>query len=175
MNPFKNAKTFKVFETNNMTALRTGHMVAQAPFYGHTGQAGFVENGFVMYLKNVDGELQLVKPEDAAQTDQPFIHYTEELMPYDYTELKHFAVETEGEGNDEVSYPRALALYVGDTFTTNNVKGNIEEGYYHVNDDGEFETGDGGQEYVGPVFHGKESTLPDGETDAVELTVLSLQ
>ena len=184
---------FKVVEVNNAVALRSGHIIAQAPLkkinYLATnaspgtgdGAELYVQNGYVLYL-DVDGELKspirvnaVVK---AAQA--PILHFTEELFTDGISEeLRHFALDF----NDEnIAYPRGLVLNVGDTFTTNNFTGTLATATVAViSDAGQFvlyadmaAAGSALTNYVGPLFHVLPSTLPDGETDAAELTVLAL-
>lgn len=183
---------FKVVEINNAVALRSGHIIAQAPLkkinYLATnatpgtgdGAEGYVQNGSVFYL-DVDGELKspirvnaVVK---AAQA--PILHFTEELFTDGISEeLRHFAVDF---NDEDIAYPRGLVLNVGDTFTTNNFSGTLSTATVAViNDAGQFvlyadmaAAGTALTNYVGPLFHVLPSTLPDGETDAAELTVLA--
>lgn len=111
--------TFKVFEVNNLTGLRNGHMLAQMQADVDNiakvtfGDIEFVENGIIVGL-DADGTISNYDP---AKHDCPFVHYTEEILTW-LPELKYFACPVE----DGVVYPRAIALYVGDTFTTNNHK-----------------------------------------------------
>lgn len=113
--------TFKVIEMNRSTGLVMGHVLSQnlggatlksnttaAP--GHT----FIENGIVVGLSN-DRTIENFDPEKHAQ---PFIVFTEELNTY-LDALKYYATEKIG---TEV-YPRAVALYNGDAWTTNNYSG----------------------------------------------------
>ena len=174
-----NTWNFKVVEINNSVALRSGHIIAQAPlakanFAG--GSAEYLENGYILYL-DIDGELKSPSEVDAAilAGQAPILHYTEELFTTGLTEqLKHFAVEWD---EDDIAYPRGLVLHVGDTFTTNNFSGTLTDATLaKINDDGEFVLADdkaGLGTYTGPLFHVVPSTLPDGETEAAELTLLA--
>jgi hypothetical protein len=173
--------TFKVVEINNVVALRTGHILAQhelpkAKFLG--GSETYVQNGEIVFL-GVDGKLatrnQLA---DNAVIDnlKPFLIFNEELMTGPYTDLKYFAEVFDG----DVAYPRALALNVGDTFTTDNyvlVSGtSFAQGLYAIiNANGKLEVRkDLTVDYVGPLFAVVGSTLPDGITNAYEFTVITL-
>lgn len=158
--------TFKVFEMNNLTGLRNGHilanMKADATIAAVTkGEHKYLENGIIVGL-NADGT---VGNYDPAKHKQPFVHFTEELCSYS-DELKHYAEPFV----DGVVYPRCVGLYVGDTFTTNNYTGEIE--------------GDGYATVVGGVlnlvaeadnamFKATASTLPDG-SDAYEFLYLGV-
>lgn len=192
MNVYGLLPVFKVVEVNNAVGIKSGHIIAQAPLrkidYLATnatpgtgdGAASFVENGYIFYL-DVDGRLKspirvnaVVK---AAQA--PILHFTEELFTTGLSEeLRHFAVEF----NDEnIAYPRGIVLNVGDAFTTNNFTGTLATATVAVISDlGQFvlyadmaAAGSALTNYVGPLFHVLPSTLPDGETDAAELTVLA--
>ena len=184
MNIYDLLPQFKVLEINKMVALHNAHNIAQVPTKVSTRPAGerkFVENGYVFYLESVDGELQLVTPSAAESRQNPFLIYTEELFDGYSDELRHYATEFDEDG--EKAYVRGLALYVGDVFTTNNVNA-VATGLYYLADDGSF-TNDAASDgtgdtintgtYEGPVFHGLASTLPDGDTDAVELTLVRFQ
>jgi hypothetical protein len=180
MNLYDLLPIFKVVEINNSVSIKTGHIIAQAPLlkadYEGTN-AEYVENGYILYL-DLDGKLKSPANVDAIiKASQPAIlHFTEELFTTGLSEeLRHFAVEF----NDEnIAYPRGLVLHVGDAFTTNNFVGTFATATLatvnglgqialHVNKAG-LPAG-----YTGPLFHVEKTTLPDGETDAVELTVLA--
>lgn len=192
MNVYGLLPEFKVVEINNSVALRSGHIIAQAPLskidYLATnatpgtgdGAASYVENGYVLYL-DVDGKLKspIRVSADIIANQPAILHYTEELFTTGLSEeLKHFAVEW---NEDDECYPRGLVLHVGDTFTTNNYTGTLSTATVAIlNAQGKFvlyatlaaaKTGDA--DYVGPLFHVVPSTLPDGETDGAELTVLA--
>jgi hypothetical protein len=176
-------RNFKVVEINNSVALRAGHIVAQAKLVRRTGSQwetpAFVENGFFFNM-DVDGELKA--PGNVANValklnQNPILHYTEELMTGPLTDLKYFAEAWETEGADQVCYPRGLVLGVGDTFTTNNFTGTYANGVAILTAAGQLSrlasvptTIAGG--YVGPLFNVVASTLPDGETNALEVTYL---
>lgn len=177
------ARNFKVVEINNSVALRAGHIIAQAKLVKRAGSqwadAEFVQNGYFFNL-DVDGELKA--PGNIANAalklnQAPILHYTEELMTGPITDLKYFAEGWETEGNAQVCYPRGLVLGVGDTFTTNNFTGDFVAGVAILTAAGVLDrkasvpsTISGG--YVGPLFNVVPSTLPDGETNAFEVTYL---
>lgn len=160
-------KKYKVVEINNSVALRTGHMIAQAPLAveNYLGDdKAVVENGYILFL-DIDGELK--SPGKASLKVAPVLHYTEELFTGMRTQLDAFAVPFK----DGVAYPRGLVLHVGDAFTTNNVAEEmIEDGLYTINDKGQFVAGT-----VGHLFVGVAGYLPDGETPALELTYVGYQ
>lgn len=117
---------FKVFEVNNLTGLRSGHMLAQtkadaAIATKTVGDYEFIENGIIVGLSATN----TVENFDATKHSQMFVHYTEELNTV-LPDLEYFAVPVEEEG----TYPRCIALYVGDTFTTNNYTGTYEGAKY---------------------------------------------
>jgi hypothetical protein len=200
MNVYNLLPVFKVVEINNAVGIRSGHIIAQAPLkkinYLATnatpgtgdGAQAYVENGSILYL-DVDGELKSPIRVSAAikGAQQPILHFTEELFTTGLSEeLRHYALEF----NDEnIAYPRGLVLHVGDAFTTNNyvagVEATVEVPFANaklaiVNGLGQFvlhttlaAIGTEVTNYVGPLFQVVQSTLPDGETLAVELTVLA--
>jgi hypothetical protein len=200
MNVYNLLPIFKVVEINNAVGIRSGHIIAQAPLKKinylagnasvgtNDGAAQYVENGSILYL-DVDGELKSPIRVSAAikGAQQPILHFTEELFTTGLSEeLRHYALEF----NDEnIAYPRGLVLHVGDAFTTNNYVAGVEATVAVpfanarlaiVNGLGQFvlhttlaAIGTAVTDYVGPLFQVVQSTLPDGETPAVELTVLA--
>lgn len=106
----------KVLEANLSTGLRTGHMLAQHPFAKPTSGVAkdYIDNGLLFTL-GTDGVLALAQ---ATTVEPVFIHFTEELQVLNFLSgRKYFTVEYEENG---VAYPRCIALYVGDTWTTDN-------------------------------------------------------
>jgi len=192
MNVYGLLPVFKVVEINNSVGLKSGHLIAQAPLrkidYLATnatpgsgdGAEDYVQNGSILFL-DVDGRLKSPIRVNAAvkAAQQPILHFTEELFTTGLSEeLRHFAVEF---NDDDIAYPRGLVLHVGDSFTTNNFSGTLATATVAVIDDaGKFvlyadmaAAGTALTNYVGPLFHVVPSTLPDGETDAPELTLLA--
>jgi hypothetical protein len=192
MNVYGLLPVFKVVEINNSVGIRSGHIIAQAPLkkinYLATnatpgtgdGAQDYVQNGSILFL-DVDGELKSPIRVNAVvkAAQKPILHFTEELFTTGLSEeLRHFAVEF---NDDDIAYPRGLVLHVGDSFTTNNFTGTLATATVAViNDLGQFvlyadmaAAGSALTNYVGPLFHVVPSTLPDGETDAAELTVLA--
>jgi hypothetical protein len=184
--------TFKVLEVNNIAALRNGHMLSQIvlpknKFLG--GSATYIENGEIVFLDvdgklatlnkvgTTDGSTAITNAADVKPQLQPFIIFNEELMTGPYTDLKYFAEVFDA---DNVAYPRALALNVGDSFTTNNYvigAGTQANGAYAtINGDGKLSTSNvlPTTAYRGPLFAVVSTTLPDGATAAMEFTVISL-
>lgn len=153
MDIFKQLRGNAIVEANNLTGLRNGHMVAQAAFVKPEG-ATKLENGVILQL-NKDNKLELATGHEGA-----FLHYSEEHMKFlDSASLDMFYLPL---GDEEV-YPRAVALYEGDTFTTDKVE-NIAEAtseYKPVTvEDGvlKFDTGVTNK---GPIA--KAATLPNGK------------
>ena len=146
---------FKVVEVNNLTGLRNGHMLSQ--FAADESLATtvngnkFIENGVIVSLSK-DGKI--VPYAEGTM----FIHYTEELNTF-IDELQYFAVPVEDE-----TYIRCIALYTGDTFTTNNVVAG--EGSYGKVVGGKINITNSAE---GAQFIVKKSTLPNGE-EAYECT-----
>lgn len=117
---------FKVFEVNNLTGLRNGHMLAQTPADAAiavktVGDYDFIENGIIVGLSATN----TVENFDKTKHCQMFVHYTEELNTI-LPDLEYFAVPVEEDG----TYPRCIALYIGDTFTTNNYSGELGTAKY---------------------------------------------
>lgn len=181
--------TFKVLEINNMVALRSGHIVSQVILPKNkflAGSSTYIENGEIIFLDvdgkfatrnklgTTDGSTAITNADEVKPYLVPFIIFNEELMTGPYTDLKYFAEVFDA---DNVAYPRALALNVGDSFTTNNYVGTQSTAAYAtINTDGKIAlatalpTG----AYQGPIFKAVPTYLPDGTTAAVELTVISL-
>lgn len=156
---------FKVVEINNVAALRMGHVIAQTPAKEAgvatktVGDYKFLENGVIVGL-DADGTL---KNFDKANHYQPCLIYTEELVANGF--LDQFANLME----DGVCYPRALPLNLGDTFTTNQFKGTIGDGYGVVTDG--IINIQAAKE--GAMFIVKKSNLPAGQ-EAIECTYIGL-
>lgn len=104
----------KIVEVGKLHGLLSGHMIAQMP-YSNAGISTF-DNGFILAMNKAaaSGELKLA----GASDKEVFLHYTEELMNGFYAGLEYFAIEKDSDGK---FYPRAIALYPGDEFVTNNV------------------------------------------------------
>ncbi len=109
---------FKIVESNRLTGLVTGHVLAQFPLnpaaaiIKTVGGNDFVENGFIVGL----GKDLQIDAYDPAKHAAPFLVFTEELNTF-MGGLKYFATEEDANGD---IYPRAIGLFVGDVFTTNN-------------------------------------------------------
>lgn len=113
--------SFKVMEVNNLTGLRSGHMLSQVKVGTDIakvakGNLSFIENGIIVGL-SADGTIENF---DVTKHGCAFVHFTEELNTV-LSGLEYFAVPVEDE-----TYIRAIALYVGDTFTTNNHSAVVE-------------------------------------------------
>ena len=110
---------FKIVEINRSTGLVAGHVLAQFPLADDAGLevtyggVDYLENGFIVGL----GAGLELEPYDAADHAQPFLVYAEELNTF-FDGLKWYATMEDEE--DGIIYPRALGLFVGDAFTTNN-------------------------------------------------------
>jgi hypothetical protein len=182
---------FKVLEVNNIAALRTGHMLSQVelPKTKFLGRAEtYIQNGEIVFL-DVDGKLatrnnlgesatdgttDIVNAKDISTQLQPFIIFNEELMTGPYTDLKYFAEVFDA---DNVAYPRALALNVGDSFTTNNYAGTYANAAYAtINSDGKLAlaTALPTTAYRGPLFACVPGYLPDGTSQGVEFTLIAI-
>lgn len=177
MNILKHLPTHKVLEVNLSVGLRISHMLAQMPFAKPaTGVAkDFIDNGLLFEMDSKTGAVALA---DNTATGQLFIHYTEELMNSIVSGFKYFTVEYDANG---VAYPRLIALYSGDTYTTDNfvittkttdgavAPANTSEYNYAIPKAGQFEIFKTlPTTHTGHVFKAKATTLPDG-TAAVEV------
>lgn len=157
--------TFKVVEINNSTAHRIGHAISQVPCYEAdvkvTEKNGFnfIENGIIVGL---DAEYKL-KNYDAAKHSQPCLVYNDELITGPIDTLDKYAEEIEA---GKPAYVRALPLYLGDTFTTNNFVGTAADGYAEVVD-GQLKLQS--DVTATTLFIARKSTLPNREV-AVEFT-----
>lgn len=154
---------FKVVEINNMAALRMGHVIAQNKAANdiavkEVSGVKFLENGIIVGL-GADGKIANYDP---ALHAQPMLVFNEELIEGPLYSLDNFAERVDAV--DGV-YPRCLPLYLGDTFTTDNIAGSIENGFYKV------VAGKLTYEAIksdATMFIGKVTTLPAGQ-NAVEL------
>ena len=140
---------FKVVEVNRLTGLTAGHMLSQFKNGDVTltqaGENDFLENGLIVGLSK---DL-VIDNYDAEKHAQPFLVFNEELNTF-MNGLKYYA---EPVVDGEV-YPRAIGLYVGDTFTTNNYTGA-----------GDFATVNNGVLTLGTkgIFKAEKATLPTGK------------
>ena len=185
MNVLNLFNTHKVVEVNLSTGLRTGHMLAQHKYeYAKNGAVGTVDNGCFFRMSKANPD-QVVLADNSNAVGDYFLHYTEELFTTGLVDsFKYFAVECDEEVIGATSYyycyPRCIALYTGDTFTTDNYNvgsttlANAKfalvgpKGIVTLYDSIPASISGG---YTGPLFQAVKSTLPDG-TDAVQLTVL---
>ena len=165
--------TFKVVEPNRLTGLITGQVLSQfqaTEAIKETNDAGvtYLENGVILGL-NEDLTLGAF---DSSTHKQALLHFTEELNTF-LSGNNKFAVEEDQDGE---LYPRAIALYVGDSFTTDNFAfelegenagvASVENGLITVHKNTTALTGE-------PVFAIEMTTLPTGE-EAVRATYLGL-
>ena len=158
---------FKVFEMNNLTGLRNGHILANMKADMENiaavtvGTNKYIENGIILGL-DAEGT---VSNYDAAKHKVPFVHFTEELLTY-FNELNLYAEPVV----DGVVYPRCIGLYVGDTFTTDNYTGTLEGDGYAVVEDGVLKLQTAAE---GAMFKATASSLPNGD-DAYEFLYLGV-
>lgn len=182
MNFINSLSKHKIVEVNKSVGLLNGHVVAQAP-YRQVADETYLDNGWVMFL---DDAAELVI--GAGHKAQPFLHYTEELMTGPVIGAEYFTVDLDQLlGGDKVCYPRAIALYEGDEFTTNNfvLASGVtlaEATFAIVNGDGELELTDAipTDDYEGPLFKAAKEVLPVGAAytqgtavDAAHLVLLN--
>lgn len=175
MNFINQLSKHKIVEVNRLTGLLSGHMVAQAPY---RTTAKTFDNGAIMFLDDV---AELVLGSDAAaQKKQPFLHYTEELLTGPVSGLEYFTVDvvgSDGVSVEGVCYPRAIALYEGDQFTTNNIAGtipaaNVKKFAWLVAGVLTIADAKPATTYEGPLFVVEKDTLPAGQP-AVRLTLVN--
>ena len=149
---------FKVVEVNRLTGLTAGHVLSQFKngdvTLKNVNGNDFLENGLIVGL-NKDLEIDNY---DAAKHAQPFLVFNEELNTF-MNGLKYYAEPV----IDGEVYPRAIGLYVGDIFTTNNyaVAGATDPKYAKVVD-GKLTLQDTADSAT--MFVVEESTLPTGGT-----------
>jgi hypothetical protein len=147
---------FKVVEINRSTGLVAGHILAQFPYDGDAavtvGGKDFLQNGVIVGL-NDDLTLGDFSP---ALHSQPFLVYTEELVTF-LSGNKYFANVEDYEGD---IIPRAIGLFVGDAFTTNNFTGT---GAFAAVVDGVLTRQ---ASVAGASFVVQASTIPTGEVGA---------
>ena len=169
MNFINSLTKHKIVEINKSVGLLNGHVVAQAPYRAQEISTGvfetYLDNGCVMFL---DDAAELVV--GAGHMAQPFLHYTEELMTGPVIGAEYFTVDLDQTfDGDAVCYPRAIALYEGDEFTTNNFV--FKAGVSWTNGKFAVLNADGALEvvaaiptaaYEGPLFAAKKEVLPVG-------------
>lgn len=161
--------TFKQVEPQHLQGLTSGHVLSQLPVsynvegksYGvptvTVGDAKYIENGIIVSISNT-GTLEAYK----GDAKQAFIHYDEELDPSDFSTKSSFAVL--GEGAE--TYIRAVALFPGDEFVTDQVNGVMTAGTaYTVDTNGVIaNTGSGnGVQFLYVGGSAFETTLPNGK------------
>ena len=170
MNFINSLTKHAIVEINKSVGLLNGHVVAQAP-YRQVADETFLDNGWIMFL---DDAAELVI--DAGHKAQPFLHYTEELMTGPVIGAEYFTVDLDDTlDGDKVCYPRAIALYEGDEFTTNNFvfasgvafgagSGETEGLFAVLNGDGKLEVRAAAptSSYEGPLFKARKEVLPVG-------------
>lgn len=151
---------FKVVEPNRLTGLVTGHVLSQFPLATDStlindvnGKVNVIENGAIVGL-NAD---LLVDAYDAKTMGHPFLVFTEELNTI-FDGLKFFATAEDADGE---IYPRGVALYVGDVFTTNNYAGATEAATHAKVVDGVLTLQTAAD--ADTLFAVEESTLPLGD------------
>lgn len=164
--------TFKVVEMNRSVGLGMGHILSQYkvdPTSTFTniakvtvGASVFVENGVIVGL---DTGLTLSNF-SMTNHNRPFIVFTEELNTF-MDGLKYFANGEDAHGD---IYVRAVALYEGDTWTTNNFSGDADKKFAKVVN-GVITTQ--ASKDVNTLFAVEASTTPLGET-AIRVTYLGI-
>lgn len=177
MSYYSNFGTHKVVEVNQSTGLRTGHMVAQTPFLRGALTGEGLDNGYILALSSTADQLVL-----ADNAKHIFMHFTEEHMPVlsRSAGLKYFTVPyikgEEADGSEDYCYPRAIALYTNDTWTTDNFTGDLPEAgvlAWATVEKGQLKIvatePDAGTDHVFKVVA---TTLPDAVTPAGQFTYL---
>jgi hypothetical protein len=159
---------FKVVEINRSTALTAGHVIAQYPAkaadVAHKEVKGYddlgaektikvLENGIIVGL-NSDAE---VVNYAASACAQPCLLANDELPTSPLEGLDQYCEVFE----NDVTYPRVLPLYVGDSFTTNNYKGTETDAKYAKVSGGVLELQSAAD--ADTLFVAKVATLPAGQ------------
>ena len=169
-----------VLEQNLSVAMKSGHIVAQTPLqkanFGD-GSSDWIDNGYFLAIDIADAEFK------TGIDSVWYIHWTEEIFE-DRNLLKDWTVEFDENG---YAYPRMVAVYTGDVWTTNNYTGTLATNSVAYVDvaTGQLtivadkaslpaDTGVSGVAYNGPLFHVTESTLPDGSTPAGEFFCIEM-
>ena len=180
----------KVVEPNKMTGLRIGHMLAQQPmteqqWYGDVNAnraEHVVDNGYVLY-QDIDGYIK--KPvntnADVIASGHVYLLFTEEKQGGYSNYLVHYTnmfTEDEHDTEGRIVYPRMIALYSGDLFTTDNYLETVplaSATHAILNSSGQIELQNAlpVSPYVGPLFRVIPTTLPNGTTDAAQFEVIS--
>ena len=153
MSYYGNFTTHKVVEMNQSTGLRTGHMVAQT----RLDVALDVTKDALVLAKGTESRV--------------FIHFTEEYQPIMKAGLKYFSVPLmEDADKNKYCYPRAIALYENDAWTTDNFTGDFAASGTTWAEvvDGVLTLKDAKPEAGKHIFLAKKTTLPDGVTDAAQ-------
>lgn len=165
MSYYGNFTTHKVVEMNQSTGLRTGHMVAQTRLVVAEGES--FDNGYILALDVAKDELKLA----VGTESRVFIHFTEEYQPIMKAGLKYFSVPLmEDADKAKYCYPRAIALYENDAWTTDNFTGDFAASgttWAEVKD-GVLTLKSAKPEAGKHIFLAKKTTLPDGVTDAAQ-------
>jgi hypothetical protein len=109
---------FKIIEIRRSTGLVIGHVLSQnLADTGVTtevfGDGEFIENGTIVGLSNN----RKIDNFELEEHNMPFVVFNEEINTF-LNGLKYYAQEVETE-----TYPRAIGLYPGDAFVTNNYSG----------------------------------------------------
>lgn len=160
---------FKSVEMNRSTGLVTGHVLSQYPAAlditrKTVGDTDFVENGLIVGLNN---DLTIGNF-DKTKHNEAFIVFTEELNTF-LSGLKYFA--NEEDENGEI-YLRAVALKVGDTWTTDNFDGELKGAKFAKVVDGVITMQTVADDDT--LFAVEESTMPLGQ-DAARVTFLGIK
>jgi len=168
----------KVVEVNKSTGLRIGHILAQqsmvvagaTPHIHVQGDSKFLYNGFIGFQK-VTGEVTVVETAAGVTAPQPYLHFTAEKQGGYSNFLSHYMTPYHDSDTDEV-YPRMIALYPGDVFTTDNFHGTAADGTVTIDPatgqvDFDITIGAAGSGEL--VFRAEVTTLPDAITEAVKL------
>lgn len=163
--------TFKVVEPNRLTAPIAGHILSQYKADATitlkvVNGVNFLENGLIVGL-NKD---LTIGNFDATEHAQPFLVFVEEINTF-MAGLKYYATEEDADGE---IYPRALGLFVGDTFTTDHFVGTGTGGAYNKEAFAKVVNGVltlQAAADVDTLFAVEESTLPLGD-QAVRVTYI---
>jgi len=168
----------KVVEINKSTGLRIGHMLAQqamditgaAAHIMTTNGKQYLQNGFIGF-QNVLGKVDVVVAGLGVSAAQPYIHFTEEKQGGYSNFLAHYLTPFH---DTDIVYPRMIALYPGDIFTTDNFTGTALAGLCSIN------PATGQLDFAAAtttgayIFRAELTTLPDGVTDAVQFEYIGI-
>lgn len=168
---------FHAVEINLSLGHRIGHAISQDPVDGVADLVTTVKNGKNSYNFLENGKVLGYNKDahlEAYKEGRPFLLYNDELPTGPFDSLDQYAQYVED--TSKPVYTRAIALYEGDTFTTDNVVGTDGNpitsettiNYVTVGDKGQLQVTVAPAEGK-PNFKAKKCYMPNNEDIAVQL------